>query len=165
MIASADHPRLSAGDGAPPSLDAYCAEVHVVAAPGGTAGGIVDRTLRRVGRMRTVGVTTTGFMSALDLVARSDMIATVPARLARMQAETFRLSVRPPPIAPRSLAVSATWHRRAARRSGHRLARRHAPGRTVRRGVTASWLVSGASRRPCSLSLSLALLHGPPQSY
>jgi DNA-binding transcriptional LysR family regulator len=115
VIARAGHPRLGAPDGAPLGLDAYCAEVHVVAAPGGTAGGIVDKTLRRVGRTRTVGVTTTGFLSVLDLVARSDMIATVPARLARMQAETFRLTMRPPPIAPRPFAVSATWHRRAAR--------------------------------------------------
>ena len=87
----------------------------MVAAPGGTTGGIVDKTLREFGRGRTIGVSTTGFLSALDLVARSDMIATVPSRLAHAQAGNFRLIVREPPIAPRPFRVSATWHRRATR--------------------------------------------------
>ena len=114
VIARRGHPRVADEPGSL-DLDAYCAETHVVAAPGGTTGGIVDKTLHRAGRARRVGVTTTGFLSALDLVAHSDMIATVPARLARMQAGTFRLIVRAPPIAPRPFRVSATWHRRAAR--------------------------------------------------
>ena len=113
VIARRGHPRIG-GEGGPLDLDAYCAETHVVAAPGGTTGGIVDETLRRVGRSRSVGVTTTGFLSALDLVARSDMIATVPARMACAQAANFRLVLRDPPVAPRPFGVSATWHRRAS---------------------------------------------------
>jgi DNA-binding transcriptional LysR family regulator len=115
VIARLGHPRLGAQDGGPVDLDAFCAEIHAVAAPSGTAGGIVDQTLRRVGRTRTVGVTTTGFLSAFDLVARSDMIATVPERLARLQAGHFGLSLRLPPVLPRPFTVGATWHRRAAR--------------------------------------------------
>lgn len=112
VIARAGHPRIAPG--AAIDLDAYCAEHHVVASPGGTAGGIVDRALRAEGRARTVAVTTTGFLSALDLVARTDLIATIPARLALAQAETFRLVVGDPPVAPRPFDVSATWHRRAS---------------------------------------------------
>ena len=96
VIAREGHPRISEAS-EPLDLDAYCAEPHVVAAPGGTTGGIVDKTLRKVGRARTIGVSTTGFLSALDLVARSDMIATVPSRLAHAQAGNFRLIVRDPP--------------------------------------------------------------------
>lgn len=122
VIARDGHPRISppisppiSEAGEPLGLDAYCAEPHVVAAPGGTTGGIIDNTLRKVERARTIGVSTTGFLSALDLVARTDMIATVPSRLAHAHARNFRLIVREPPIAPRPFRVSATWHRRAAR--------------------------------------------------
>lgn len=95
-------------------LDRYCAEHHVVAAVGGTRGGIMDKTLRIRGRSRTVAVLTSGFLSALDLVARTDLIATVPRRLATAQAKNFRLAVSDPPIAPRPFPVSACWHRRAS---------------------------------------------------
>lgn len=111
VIARMGHPRILPGT--PIDIDAFCAEHHVVAAPGGTAGGIVDQTLRTHERTRTVAVTTTGFLSALDLVARTDLIATVPSRLAEAQAENFHLIVAEPPVAPRPFGVAATWHRRA----------------------------------------------------
>ena len=113
VIARADHPRL--GERRTLDLDAYCAEGHVVAAPGGTTGGIVDKTLRAKGRSRHVAVLTPGFLPTFDVVARSDLIATVPERLARAQAENFGLVVREPPAAPRPFTVSASWHRRARR--------------------------------------------------
>jgi DNA-binding transcriptional LysR family regulator len=112
LIARSGHPRLTAD--APVTLDAYCAEQHVVAAPGGTAGGIVDTVLHAEGRARVVAVTTTGFLSALDLVSRTDLIATVPARLATAQAANFGLLVADPPLALRPFAVSAAWHRRTS---------------------------------------------------
>lgn len=115
VIARAGHPRLDpgSGTGAILDLDAYCREEHVLIAPGGAPGGVVDGTLRTVERTRRIAVTTTGFLPALDIVARSDLIATVPARLARAHAESFRLVVREPPVAPRRFEVSAAWHRRA----------------------------------------------------
>lgn len=112
VIARTGHPRVTAGE--PIDLDTFCGEQHVVTAPGGTTGGIVDKTLRSVGRSRTVAVMTPGFLSALDLVSRTDLIATVPARLALAQAANFRLTLADPPIAPRPFSVSAAWHRRAS---------------------------------------------------
>lgn len=112
VIARIGHPRV--GQSATIDLDTYCDEQHVVAAPGGTTGGIVDKTLRTKGRSRTVAVTTTGFLSALDLVSRTDLIATVPARLALAHAQNFRLLLADPPVTPRPFSVSATWHRRAS---------------------------------------------------
>ena len=113
VIAREGHPRI--GPGSPLDLDRYCAEGHVVAAPGGTTGGIVDRTLRGEGRERRVAVFTPGFLPTLDVVARSDLIATVPARLAAAQAANFGLTLHEPPVAPRPFTVSATRHRRARR--------------------------------------------------
>lgn len=112
LIARSAHPRITART--PVKIEDFCAEQHVVAAPGGTAGGIVDTALHAEGRKRVVAVTTTGFLSALDLVSRTDLIATVPSRLAMAQARNFRLLVADPPITPRSFPVSAAWHRRAS---------------------------------------------------
>ena len=102
-VARRGHPRIAEGD-APLNLDAYCAELHVVAAPGGAAGGIMDKSLRRAEPTRRIGISTTGFLSALDIIAGSDMIATVPRRLARAKARTFDLIVRPRPSRPASSA-------------------------------------------------------------
>jgi DNA-binding transcriptional LysR family regulator len=112
VIMRQGHPRILSG--ASLDLDTFCSEKHVVTAPGGTTGGIVDSTLRSEGRERTVAVTTPGFLSTLDLVSRTDLISTVPAKLAIAQAENFRLNLANPPIAPRHFAVSAAWHRRAS---------------------------------------------------
>lgn len=111
VVARAGHPRIAGGRSI--DLDTFCRESHVLAAPSGTTGGIVDRTLRTKGRKRAVAVMTTGFLSALDVVSRTDLIATVPARLAIVNAQNFGLSVFEPPIAPRPFHVSAAWHRRA----------------------------------------------------
>lgn len=110
VIARVDHPRLANCTGL--DLDTFCAESHVVAAPGGTAGGIVDKSLRSMDRARSVAIMTTGFLSALDLVSRTDLIATIPARLAVGRADRFGLKLFDPPLALRPFQVSATWHRR-----------------------------------------------------
>lgn len=112
VIIRADHPRIT--DGGEIDLDTYCAAHHVLVAPGGTSGGIVDKTLQQAGRARTSSVMTTGFLSAMDLVARTDLIATVPTRLAMTHAKTFQLKVCQPPISPRPFQVSAVWHRRSS---------------------------------------------------
>jgi DNA-binding transcriptional LysR family regulator len=112
VIARRRHPRIRPGESV--DLDMFCKEKHVVTAPSGTTGSIVDTTLRSEGRARTVAVATTGFLSTLELVSRTDLIATVPARLAMSQAANFGLNVADPPIAPRPFAVSAVRHRRAS---------------------------------------------------
>ncbi|MEM8572656.1 MAG: LysR family transcriptional regulator [Pseudomonadota bacterium] len=110
VISRADHPRLAGH--VPLDLETFCAEGHVVAAPGGTAGGVVDASLRSLDRSRSVAILTTGFLSAVDLVSRTDLIATIPARLAIGKAERFGLQVFDPPLMLRPFQVSATWHRR-----------------------------------------------------
>ena len=112
VVSRVGHPRIT-GDAAL-DIDCYCTEGHVLTAPSGTAGGIVDKTLREMGRSRRSTVMTTSFLSALDVVSRTDLIATIPTKLAKAQARNFRLTIHEPPIAPRPFQVSATWHRRAS---------------------------------------------------
>lgn len=109
VVAARGHPRL----GAALTLDDYCRERHVVVAPGGTPRGIADTALEAVGRSRMTVVTTAGFLPALVMVATTDLLATVPSRLALAHAAGFGLAVHEPPMAIRPFTVSAAWHRRA----------------------------------------------------
>ncbi len=108
-IVRAGHPRI----GATLDLDAFCAEGHVVAAPGGTAVSLVARTLGGLGRSARIAVRTGGFLPALAVVGATDLIATVPSRLAALQADNFGLVRHAPPLALRPFTVAATWHVRA----------------------------------------------------
>ncbi len=94
-------------------LDAFCAEGHVVAAPGETAVSLVALTLSSLGRSAWIAVRTGAFLPALAVVGTTDLIATVPSRLAALQADNFGLVCHPPPLALRPFTVATTWHVRA----------------------------------------------------
>lgn len=95
-------------------LESYAGAGHVLTAPGGTIGGIVDQILESKGLSRRVVVAVPYFLAALATVAASDLIATVPGRLARAQAASFGLMMAEPPLVIRSFAVRMTWSRRSA---------------------------------------------------
>lgn len=97
---------------APLDLAAYTREAHVLVSPAGDLRGVVDDRLEDLGLVRRVAGATPYFMSALATVARTDLLATVPARLAQAQAAAFGLEVREPPLAIRSFPVQAAWSRR-----------------------------------------------------
>ena len=62
-----------------PSLDRYCAAEHVfVSLQSSDARGLVDRELEKLGRSRHVALVVPNFLLALELVARTDVIAAVP---------------------------------------------------------------------------------------
>lgn len=96
------------------TLKAYCAAEHLLVSVGGELTGIVDMTLQRDGLSRQVIASVPQFFAALATVASSDLIVTLPARLARMHARRFGLAVAPPPLAIRPFTVSVVWHKRAA---------------------------------------------------
>ncbi|MBN8909769.1 MAG: LysR family transcriptional regulator, partial [Rhodospirillales bacterium] len=110
VVARHGHPAMAV----PMDLAAYVAAGHVLTAPGGTLGGIVDQVLQARGVSRRVVVAVPYFLAALATVAASDLIATVPRWLALAQAKAFRLVTAPPPVPIRSFAVRMTWSRRAA---------------------------------------------------
>jgi len=81
-----------------PTLDAYCAARHLVVSLGGDPHGFVDDLLARSGRSRRVASTVPGFMLALAVVAETDLICAVPARLAAAHAKRFAIAVAEPPL-------------------------------------------------------------------
>jgi DNA-binding transcriptional LysR family regulator len=96
------------------TLARYVACQHLLVSIGGDFHGIVDRELATRGRSRRVVATVPMFLPALAIVAETDLIATVPRRLAGKHGRRFGLALLPPPLAIRRFAVSTVAHRRMA---------------------------------------------------
>ncbi len=96
------------------TLTRYTSAGHVLVSPDGSLKGVVDGVLAREGKSRRVVAAVPYFLSALATVARSDLIATLPRRLAHCYAAQYGLEARPPPLAIRSFPVSMLWSRRSS---------------------------------------------------
>lgn len=97
------------------TLKRYLEADHIVVSMDGTLNGIVDRTLAERGLRRRVVAAVPFFFTALSTVSRTDVIATVPGRLAASYAGAFSLQLLKPPLEIRPYRVSAVWHDRNAR--------------------------------------------------
>jgi DNA-binding transcriptional LysR family regulator len=98
---------------APPiSLDDYVRLPHVLTSlrPGRSVRGSVDEALDELGLRRSVALTTPRFLTVPFLVARAPVIVTMQARLARLFAAQFGLSLSPLPVELREVTVSLLWH-------------------------------------------------------
>lgn len=82
------------------SLRRYLAARHVLVAPRGLPGGIVDAQLATLGHTRRVVLRTPCFQTALAVAARTDLLVTAPRSLALEYARHAPLAVYPPPIDP-----------------------------------------------------------------
>lgn len=111
-----DHPRRDA----PWDLDGYCALRHVLVAPRGAPGSYVDTLLEEHGRRRVIVARVAQFVPAAHIVAGSDAIATLPARLAAVLAPPLGLLVRPPPIPLPRFTIWQQWHARHHTDPAHR---------------------------------------------
>ncbi|WAS95822.1 LysR family transcriptional regulator [Nannocystis punicea] len=110
VIVRRDHPRVTGAV----DLDLLCALDHVVVSPrGGGFTGPTDLALAAHGRERRVVLSVPSFLMVPELVARSDMAALVPARLARDRAD--RLQLLEPPVPVPGFAIAMVWHRRISR--------------------------------------------------
>jgi DNA-binding transcriptional LysR family regulator len=93
-------------------LDTFCRLDHALISPvGGGFSGAVDEALAATGRSRRVVVSLTSFLLAPPLIAQTDLVCTIPARLA--QHYTQALKVLAPPCEVGSFAVHLGWHPRA----------------------------------------------------
>ena len=108
VVARCGHP----GIGKELTLMDYIGARHIVVSLDGSVSGIVDRVLARDGRSRKLVAAVPFFTTALAAVARSDLIATVPRRLAEAFASSFGLRALEPPISIRPSRVSIVWHER-----------------------------------------------------
>jgi DNA-binding transcriptional LysR family regulator len=94
------------------SLARYLELEHIVVSITGVGPAPVDEVLSSKGRTRRVKLRVPNFFSALEITARSDLVMTLPASIARTAAGMGRFVALPPPVDPGPFSMSLVWHAR-----------------------------------------------------
>jgi DNA-binding transcriptional LysR family regulator len=92
------------------SLDEFAAAEHLVVVSAGTGHGKVDELLQRSGVERTVRLTVPHYVGVGHILQGSDLVATVPERLADELVEPFGLAKLPHPARLPDVAINVFWH-------------------------------------------------------
>ncbi|MBL8680353.1 MAG: LysR family transcriptional regulator [Myxococcales bacterium] len=101
-------------------MDEWLALHHLLVAPRGTPGSLVDDTLARMGLARRVALMVPQFLLAAPVVARSDLAWTAPGHVARAMQERYRLVVKPVPFELEGFTLFLRWHSRFDRDAAHK---------------------------------------------
>lgn len=92
-------------------LDTFLACDHAIVSPGGGGfTGPTDAALQRSGLERRVVLSVASFLIIPEVIARSNLIALVPARIVRAKSEG--LQVLKPPLEVQGFDVTMIWHPR-----------------------------------------------------
>jgi DNA-binding transcriptional LysR family regulator len=102
----------------PFSLADFKAADHVRVESAGTGHGQVDEALQRHGLTRRIRLTLPHFVALGQVLASTDLIATVPERYAQRAVQPFGLTTRPLPVALPESAIHQFWHARLHRDPG-----------------------------------------------
>lgn len=120
VIAAADHPDIRGGI----SLEQYLAWPHaryiLTHTGSSTIENEIDAALAARGLRREMGVQLPSALSSPPVVAGTDLIATVPERVARHFAPSLRLQVLEPPLPMPDVEISMYWHERMQHNQAHR---------------------------------------------
>lgn len=112
----------------------FCAAEHLVVVSAGTGHGKVDEILQRGGVERQVRLTVPHYTSIGPLLQRSDLISTVPERLAEGLLQPFGLASHAHPVRLPDIEIRSFWHARAHR----------SPASRWLRGLVAEMFSAGA---------------------
>lgn len=112
-VVAADHPTVRK------KLDraAFLRLPHALVSPLGGATGYVDRELSRTGESRKVAVVLPDFLVAPQVLRGTDLVLTLPERIARDFSPT-EIRILEPPIELPSLTAHLLWHERLSRDAG-----------------------------------------------
>lgn len=116
-----DHPTV----GERLSLETYLALRHVVLAPRTSAMPMIDLALSKRGLQREIAVTVPHFLSMPVIVQNSDMICTLPRRMAHLYEDHFCLKSHSVPLRIPKFPVYLIWHESLQGDSGHQWFRKH----------------------------------------
>jgi DNA-binding transcriptional LysR family regulator len=92
------------------SLAEFSAAEHLLVVADGTGHGKVDEVLRRSGVERKVALTVPHFVAVGHILQATDLVATVPERLASRMTEPFGLVSVPHPATLPEVAINLFWH-------------------------------------------------------
>lgn len=97
------------------TLADFRAAEHLVVVSTGTGHGKVDELIQRAGVERLVRLTVPHFVGVGHILNGSDLVATVPERLAKQLAVPFDLKYFPHPAKLPAVTINAFWHAKAHR--------------------------------------------------
>jgi DNA-binding transcriptional LysR family regulator len=115
-VMRADHPLA----GRRLTLARFCAASHLLVAPRGLPGGIVDDRLAALGKSRRVAVAVPHFLAAAHVLARTDLISTLPCRVIETMGPLVGLVPVAPPLELTGFALGMLWHERHQHDPAHR---------------------------------------------
>jgi len=94
------------------SLREFSAAEHLVVMSAGTGHGKVDELMERAGIVRNVRLRVPHFVAVGHLLRGSDLVATLPERLAESVAEPFGLAYVSHPVKLPEISIELFWHAR-----------------------------------------------------
>jgi DNA-binding transcriptional LysR family regulator len=112
-----DHPL---GRSAPLTLKEYLSARHVVIASMGSGHQILERTLAERGVEDNVALRVPHFVVVPLIVASSDLIVSLPSRVAEASGRLVKVKLHPLPIPLPSFDVSLYWHARVENEAANR---------------------------------------------
>lgn len=116
-----DHPQV----GERLSLEQYLALPHVVLAAPANARPMIDLALAKRGLQRRIAVAVPHFISMPLMVQASDLLCTLPRRMATLYADNFRLRSHAVPLRIPQFPVYLIWHQSLESDAGHQWFRGH----------------------------------------
>lgn len=116
-----DHPLL----GERMNLEQYLALRHVMLAAPANARPMIDLALAKRGLQRRIAMRVPHFISMPLMVLASDMICTLPRRMATLYADHFKLRAHAVPLRMPQFPVYLIWHQRLEADAGHQWFRTH----------------------------------------
>ncbi|MFV0244712.1 MAG: LysR family transcriptional regulator [Qingshengfaniella sp.] len=112
-----NHPALTS----PLTLAAFCALDHVAIEPAQASmyRAVLDEALQERGLSRRVSISKPDFVGVPLLLERSDLVATMPERLARLFSDRYDLAIFLPPIELPRLTIRMMWHKSTQHSPAH----------------------------------------------
>jgi DNA-binding transcriptional LysR family regulator len=114
LIARAGHPVFHGEL----SLARYLELTHLLVSPSGELKGAVDRELAAQGLVRRMGLVSGSYLAVPLALARSDLVSTVPGRVAQVLGRFCDIGVRSLPF-EHVIEQDLVWHRRDERDPAH----------------------------------------------
>lgn len=130
-LVNPDHPRVGKFD-----LDAYLDSMHIWVSKTGMGAGVgidpekiirlgwVDNALSKLGHKRKISVFTRHYQMPALLALNNDLVATLPRKVAEMQAESSRLLVKSPPFEVPPFELKMAWSPLVQHHQAHKWLRR-----------------------------------------
>lgn len=115
-LARRDHPLI----GKRLTLERYLELSHLLISPQGHGPGFVDIALSQRGLSRRIALRLPYFIVAAPILARTDLLLTLPERVAREVADRFPLQKLAPPLELPSFSMHQIWHERNHHNPAHR---------------------------------------------